>query len=228
MKSKQLALAKSDLGVTLKNDTPIVGSRDVARVFGKRHDNVLQAIENMDCSQEFTHLNFQVSYYKDESGKRNKEYLLTRDGFVFLVMGFTGKKAAAFKEAYIRRFNEMEQQLKERTIGKLIRRTLTDAIRDSGLNEQMRGFGYKTITDLAYKVAIGCTAAQYRKMRGMDGDANVRDCLDAYQLKRVAQAENLAQALADAGADYAHIKGVLEATFPRLALVENLTIPAAK
>jgi Rha family phage regulatory protein len=209
-----------DLGVIIKKDVPVVSSRKVAEVFGKRHDHVLRAIENLECSEEFTRLNFGVSYYKDSSGKRNKEYYMTRDGFTFLVMGFTGKKAAQFKEAYIRRFNEMEQQLRQRAIGKAIRRTLTDAIKESGLNTQLKGWAYKSITDLVYRVAIGCTAAQFRKMHGLDKDANIRDYLDTYQLARISQAEKLAQALTDAGADYDHIKAVLELTFARPVLVE--------
>jgi len=111
----------------------------------------------------------------------------------------------------------------ERAVGKAIRRTLTDAIRDSGLNEIMHGFAYKNVTDLAYKVAIGCTAAQYRKTHGLDKDANVREYLDAFQLKRVEQAEKLAQVLADVGTDYDHIRAVLNDTFPRLALVAKVT-----
>lgn len=84
-------------------------SLDVARVFGKQHKNVLQAIENLDCSEEFSELNFQPTKYKDEQSKKRPMYQITRDGFTFLVMGFRGKKASDFKERYIKRFNEMEQ-----------------------------------------------------------------------------------------------------------------------
>lgn len=108
----------------------------------------------------------------------------------------------------------------QRAIGKAIRRTLAESIRDSDLNIQLKGWGYKTVTDLVCKVAIGCTAAQFRKSHGLDKDTNIREHLDGYQLNRINQAEKLAQALADTGSDYDHIKVVLEMTFSRPVLVE--------
>ena len=81
----------------------------VAKVFGKRHDNVLRDIETMECSKEFRLLNFEESSYKNEQGKKQPCVNMTRDGFTFLVMGYRGKKAAQFKETYIRRFNQMEK-----------------------------------------------------------------------------------------------------------------------
>jgi len=86
-------------------------STDVAAFFGKRHDNVLQSIENLDVPADFTDLNFQVSEYLDASGKANKSYEMTRDGFTIVAFGFTGANAMAFKLAYIQGFNAMEQAL---------------------------------------------------------------------------------------------------------------------
>jgi Rha family phage regulatory protein len=83
----------------------------VAEHFGKRHDNVLRAIEKLECSPKFTALNFELSKYKDASGKTNPFYEITRDGFTFLAMGFTGKEAAKWKEAYINAFNAMAETL---------------------------------------------------------------------------------------------------------------------
>ncbi len=90
-------------------------SNQVAEHFGKRHKNVMQAIANLDCSPEFTRLNFQPSEYTDSTGRKLPAYRLTRDGFVFLAMGFTGKDAAQWKEAYITAFNKMEAELLART-----------------------------------------------------------------------------------------------------------------
>ncbi|OIV46815.1 hypothetical protein BK025_08760 [Sodalis sp. TME1] len=87
--------------VTIQNGKAVTTSLDVADYFDKRHDNVLRAIERLDCSEKFTALNFEVSEYTDSTGRKLPMYTMTKDGFVFLVMGFTGKKAAAFKEAYI-------------------------------------------------------------------------------------------------------------------------------
>lgn len=86
-------------------------SNQIAEHFGKRHDTVLRAIQNLDCSPEFTARNFAVSEYTDSTNRTLPAYTITRDGFVFLAMGFTGKEAAQWKEAYIEAFNAMEAAL---------------------------------------------------------------------------------------------------------------------
>lgn len=90
-------------------------SRQVAELFGKPHKSVIRAIENLECDQEFAKLNFVLCFENSElqNGKPLKYYTPTKDGMVFLVMGFTGKKAAQFKLFYIRAFNWMVEQLQE-------------------------------------------------------------------------------------------------------------------
>jgi len=90
---------------------PVTTSRDVAVVFNKRHYNVIRDIQGLECSKDFTDLNFELSTYQDSTGRTLPYYEITRDGFTFLAMGFTGKKAATFKEQYIAAFNAMEQKL---------------------------------------------------------------------------------------------------------------------
>lgn len=92
-------------------------SRQIAEHFGKRHTDVLRAIANLECSPEFSQRNFASADYLDEQGKPRKEYTITRDGFVFLAMGFTGKDAAQWKEAYIGAFNAMEAELRAPKVG---------------------------------------------------------------------------------------------------------------
>ncbi|EHS3796601.1 Rha family transcriptional regulator, partial [Escherichia coli] len=89
----------------------VTSSLAVASYFGKQHKNVIQKIASLECSAEFIELNFQPSEYIDASGRQLPCYQITRDGFAFLAMGFTGKRAAQFKEAYINAFNQMEKQL---------------------------------------------------------------------------------------------------------------------
>ncbi|GIP61160.1 Rha family transcriptional regulator [Paenibacillus woosongensis] len=86
-------------------------SRRIASKFGKRHADVLRSIKNLECSTEFTERNFTHSQYIDGSGRRLPVYTVTRDGFTFLITGFTGKEAAKFKEDFIAAFNWMEKQL---------------------------------------------------------------------------------------------------------------------
>lgn len=98
--------------IQVVNGHAVTTSLDLAHYFNKRHDNVIQKIKTLECSPSFAALNFQASEYTDISGRKLPCYLITRDGFAFLAMGFTGKRAAAFKEAYISAFNKMEQTLK--------------------------------------------------------------------------------------------------------------------
>ncbi|MBO9477566.1 Rha family transcriptional regulator [Shimia sp. R11_0] len=85
-------------------------SRDVAKRFGKEHKNVLRDIKALDCSEEFSRLNFELSDYKDTTGRKLPCYYMTHDGFTLLVMGFTGKVAMAWKEKYIWAFNAMRDR----------------------------------------------------------------------------------------------------------------------
>lgn len=104
-------------------------SLDVAETFGKLHKNVIRDIQNLDCSEKFNRLNFELIKYIDSRGREQPYYLMTRDGFVFLVMGYTGEKAAQFKEAYIEQFNRMERELRwkqaDREALELVRCVLT-------------------------------------------------------------------------------------------------------
>lgn len=97
--------------VTLNDTTLTTDSRRVAKHFGKRHGNVLQAYDRLECSSEFNQLNFQSVDEEDGKGEFRRVIRMTKDGFVFLVMGFAGKKAAQIKEAYINAFNAMSDQL---------------------------------------------------------------------------------------------------------------------
>lgn len=99
--------------VELHDGHAVTTSLKVAEIFGKHHKNVLRDIEKMGCSTEFSGLNFELAEYLDEQKKPRPMYEISRDGFAFLAMGFTGEKATQFKEAYIKRFNEMEEMLKQ-------------------------------------------------------------------------------------------------------------------
>lgn len=101
--------------VFFQKDQVLTSSRIIAQAFGKKHKNVLRSIKNIECSEEFNRLNFAPVKYVDAKGEKRLEYAITKDGFSFLVMGFTGAKAAKFKEAFINAFNENERLLKEQS-----------------------------------------------------------------------------------------------------------------
>ncbi len=95
------------------NGQLITTSLKVAEVFGKEHNKVVRDIENLSCSDNFRVANFgDTPYVNPQNGQTYKIYSMTKDGFVFLVMGYRGAKAAQFKEAYINAFNKMEQSIR--------------------------------------------------------------------------------------------------------------------
>ncbi|AUS03725.1 antirepressor [Paenibacillus phage Honeybear] len=97
--------------VFIENGKTVTDSLTVAEVFGKEHDKVLRDIRELDCSEEFSLANFGESTYTNERGRTYPKYIITQDGFSFLVMGYTGKEAAKFKEMYITEFNRMREKL---------------------------------------------------------------------------------------------------------------------
>ncbi|ENS0909577.1 Rha family transcriptional regulator, partial [Escherichia coli] len=106
-------LTLSHPDVTIENGRAVTTSVAIAEFFRKMHKDVLKKIDNLECSQKFSERNFAPAEYIDEQGKKRPMYQITKNGFVFLVMGFTGKKAAAFKEAYIAEFDRMEAELRQ-------------------------------------------------------------------------------------------------------------------
>ncbi len=115
--------------VSIVNGVPKTTSLAISEFFGKRHDNVLHSIKHLDISEEFGLLNFQETHYiHPQNHQKYKMYNITKDGFVFLVMGFTGSEAARFKEAYIKRFNEMEATLKKGVINQVDNRAYIEVL----------------------------------------------------------------------------------------------------
>ena len=103
-----------DVVITRSNDGElVVTSRQIAEDFDKRHADVIEKIEELIKTENSVMTMFIESSYKAGTGKSYKEYLITRDGFSLLVMGFTGSRALQWKLKYIEAFNKMEQALKE-------------------------------------------------------------------------------------------------------------------
>lgn len=154
----------------------MVDSRFVAEIFEKEHKDVLRAIKNIleksGFSAEFNQRNFAPVKYIDERNRKQPGYVMTRDGFTALVMGFTGAKADRFKEAYIRRFNEMEEQIVMLQTLREQYRPLTDAIQDTHENSQP--YDYSNEADLLNRIVTGMTARKYRESRNIAKSESIR------------------------------------------------------
>ena len=154
-----------------------VDSRKIAEVFEKNHFDVLRSIKRIisdesGYSKEFTERNFAVSKYVDETGRKLPCYLLTRDGFVALAMGFTGKKADAFKEQYIKLFNEMEQQILTLQSLRDQHPLLTEAIKAT--RDDVQPWDYSNEADMINRIVLGMTAKQYREQYGITKNDSIR------------------------------------------------------
>lgn len=116
----------NNIKLVVVNKAAYATSREVAERFNKKHAEVLYAIEGrvdsdgtvknngllMSGISQLSNLFIKVDYL-DSMNRKQYEYLMNRDGFSLLAMGFTGAKAIQYKLDYINKFNEMEQQLKE-------------------------------------------------------------------------------------------------------------------
>ena len=102
--------------VSLHSGRPATTSLEVAKFFGKRHDNILRDVDALlsQLPENSLQLNFEETYQEQETPlgvKQVRMFILYRDGFMLLVMGYTGKKALTMKLAYIEAFNRMEEEL---------------------------------------------------------------------------------------------------------------------
>lgn len=174
----------------------------IAEKFGKQHKNVIQAIGNLECSMEFAGLNFQLSEYTDSTGRTLPMYRVSRDGFSFLCMGFSGSKAAVWKEAFIGAFNRMEQELRRiaiqhaspdwieaRQSGKADRRDLTDAVQ--ALCQRAHERGDSTTTLHLWETAATRVVTSALFETNGERITAIRDRLTARQLRRLGMAEEV-------------------------------------
>lgn len=103
----------SDIILSMRNGKPVVSSRQIAENFDKNHRDVLRAVDNLkEDVRNFAQMFFE-STEADSYGREQRTYLMNRDGFTLLAMGFTGKAALEWKLKYIAAFNEMEKKLTE-------------------------------------------------------------------------------------------------------------------
>lgn len=111
--------------VSLIEGRPATTSLAIAECFGKRHDDVTKSIRNLyaNCPEEFRARNFAETFRTvagpNNSQRQEKFFTIYFDGFILLVMGYTGKKALQMKLAYIEAFNAMREQLENQSLQKM-------------------------------------------------------------------------------------------------------------
>lgn len=165
------------------HDTARVDSRSVAAFFEKEHRGVLRDIRELECSEEFRLHNFVQSSYKNEQGKKQPCYYMTRDGFIFLVMGYRGKKAAHFKELYIKRFNEMEALIKQLVTVRHDFPMLTEKIK--AVHDNPKPYHYSNECDMINRLVIGMSAKKFREAHGIEKGKSIRPYLTEEQVRLI-------------------------------------------
>lgn len=166
-------------------DTARASSLVVAKVFEKRHADVIRAIENITdpksgVSEQFAQRNFALSRYKDSTGRSLPFYNMTRDGFTILAMGFTGPKAMRFKEAYIRRFNQMEEFIKTLVSARNDFPLLTENIKL--LHDEPRPYHFSNECDMLNRIVTGMSAKQFREAHNIPKGESIRPYLSDEQI----------------------------------------------
>lgn len=207
--------------VHLENDEAVCSSLEVAEKFGKRHDNVLRSIGGLLKNVE-TQKMFKKSMYIDNQNKQEYPmYLMNRDGFSLLVMGFTGKKALDWKLKYINAFNQMENYIREkqlqswietRTVGKLSRKAETDVLKQLVEYAKQQGSEH---ADMLYMT--------YSKLANKTVGVADRDTATAKQLMNLSVTENIILKVVEEGiSQQLHYKEIYKNCKDRLAIVNQL------
>lgn len=194
-------------------------SRQIAEEFGKRHADILRSIDNLTqstsgLSHDFTERNFALSKYKDSTGKWNPEYLLTKDGFTVVVMGFTGKKAMRFKEVYISRFNQMEQFIKSLQATKIEFPAFTDAI--MGAHEEPKHYHFSNEINMIYRIVLGVDAKKFRESKGLEKNEVIKPYLTTSQIQAIESLQRVDIGLIVAIPEYDLRKKTLEQYYEKL------------
>lgn len=209
--------------VYLKNEQALTDSLTVAEMFEKEHAKVMRSIdrllETLAKNGEPSKL-FYLTKRKADDGQFHRIYLMNRDGFSLLVMGFTGKKALEWKLKYIDAFNKMESVIMERKTavwletrqqGKLIRKEETDVIQKLVEYARAQGSGH---ADMLY--------VTYTKLANKMAGITKRDTATNAQLNDLSTMERLiAKVVLDGMAEGKHYKDIYKDSKERLETVKT-------
>jgi len=202
-----------------RNGQAFCSSRQVADEFNRQHPHILRLIDEITLStsgfsEQFTALNFQESKYKDSTGRKNREYLMTKDGFAALAMEIKGKKARQFKEAYIKRFNDMETFIKSLLASKIEFPAFTDAIMDA--NEEPKHYHFSNEINMIYRIVLGMDAKKFREANGIEKGAVIKPYLSLSQIKAIEAIQRVDIGIIIAIPDFQERKNALSQYYSKL------------
>lgn len=196
---------------------PYTTADTVAQYAQVRHKTINELIRKHEKDlEEFGTLAFEMEACPHRTGASVQKLYHLNEQQATLLITYLKNTAPVrrFKKALVREFFNVRQELSrrdaQRAVKLPVRRSLTDAIQDSGENERFRGHAFATYTNLIYKTVTGRSAAQMRKEAGLPKGADVVPLLTADELALVTKREAQVTTLLDCGMRYDAIKTVLE------------------
>lgn len=179
-----------EYGLYEKDNQIFCDSLQVASELKKQHGHVLRDIEKRldDIAKsnqpKFGAINFLKDTYKDDRNRTQIRYLMTKDGFTFLVTSYSGIKATNFKIDYIKRFNQMEQFIQSLQTAKLEFPEFTNAIMNA--HEEPKHYHFSNEINMINKIVLGLNAKQFKEQNNIDKSVNsIRPYLTQEQIKAI-------------------------------------------
>lgn len=211
-----------EYGLYEKDNQIFCDSLQVAEELKKRHDHVLRDIENKmdDISKsndpKFGEINFLKDIYKDDRNRKQTKYLMTKDGFTFLVTSYSGVKATNFKIDYIKKFNQMEHFIQSLQTTKLEFPEFTEAIMNA--HEEPKHYHFSNEINMINKIVLGATAKEFKKQNGIEKTVNsIRPYLKSEQIKAIEALQRFDIGLITIENNYQKRKETLEQYYLKLA-----------
>ena len=234
-------ILNTDCNLYEMNGRAVYSSRQVAEDFKKRHDNVLQAYDDLlataqkkedegdgvialksqvnkddQITLQFMNENFFESKYKDARGKMSRQILMTRNGTSVLVFGFQGKKALNFKVQIMLRFDQMEQFILSLNAARLEHPAFTSAIMDA--HEEPMHYHFSNEADMINRIVLGVPAKKYREENGIKKGESIRPYLSLEQIQAIELLQRVDIGLIIAFTDLQERKKILTQYFDRISL----------
>ena len=201
----------AELGLFERKQEVWVSSRDLARVFDKPHNDVLKVIRSIENDLDNKDVGyFSQMSYKDNYGRSQPGYTMNRKGFTLIAMGFTGKKAMAFKLAYIEAFEAMVNLIETRFISKQGYKEMTSAISKYIGNDRLC---FSAEANMINKIVLKMTSSQFKELNGLKENESPRDSVVVDCLNKLDRAQRLNAQLIISGMPVIQRKSIIEKNF---------------
>lgn len=209
--------------VTIKRNEPVIDTLDMAVGFDMQHRSIMRLVNIHEKSiKKFGKVRFEITPSEKGQNQRHAYLNEAQATFVGTLMNNKGR-AIDFKIQLVEEFQKMKDYIQNqqtiRLVGKEVRKSLTDAVSDSGENERMHGHGYSSYTNMVYEITG--LKSEYRQFKSdqkiVDGydKLTFRDVINPADLKRVELAESLIKPLLDLEKQYSEIKETLKPLFEK-------------